>query len=457
MDEKSQPDWEKARVFVRDWLTSNNVKQISLAKEAGVNRSIISRFLKGKSLLDADSAIKIYSVLQKNMRAINRREFLKALGLLPLALSLGHTQSDIAPLSSVEKINPYEAGTQLLLLGIETAKHSWEEAIPIFFRAEKTFGPGSSQAARAACETIQQLINLGDCERATSEVNRVQADYRLIMDPETQAEFNRVQGWLDYYKGNFSNAEKSFKECINLAQLSGTEYRIGHIHHFLGRVYSDWGQISSNAQVLFHQSENHFAIALQNSLKYGNDANVAFEFFRQSQLFQAEGKYHEAQAYRKKSIQMFGRDMGRLHAEIEETKVLLEDGELRLPRIKAESALQEWAQIKYAKGISESLKVLGLAAYQEGNLSQALELSIATLCIYPFENQLNNAKFWGHVGEISEELALQIGRNRYRVLLSEMDGLIQERRNYFSYLNNVSADRSKQIASVLQRLKPKRN
>lgn len=74
----------------------------------------------------------------------------------------------------------------------------------------------------------------------------------------------------------------------------------------------------------------------------------------------------------------FRRDLMILHIDLEEARLALEDGEIRAPKRKAEEALRGWAQVKYAKGMSDALRILGTLEYIQGKPEKALELYIVS-------------------------------------------------------------------------------
>lgn len=445
----------EARVILQNWLVANKVKQSQLAREAEIHRSIISRFLKGRNL-DADSARKLYKVLEKSMSPVDRRTFLKALGLLPF---IALTPSDSSPklISQIDEKPPdsYEAGMRLFVSAMDTAQHSWEEAIPLFLQAEQAFGPASSQAARAACEAIQQFINLGEYERAEQEVRRVQNSYEQVMDPDTKSRLNGVIGWLEYYEGNLAESKKRFESCLELAQLTGVERLGDGANHFLGKIYSAYGQMSpqkQEADLLFHTAEKHFQVSFLSSLKRGNEGSQAFEIFRQSQLLQVWGDYQRARQFRNRAYQMFGRQSGVFHIGIAEANLALEEGEIRTPKLKAEDALSGWAHEKYARGMSNAITVLAIADRQQGKPIQAFELLVAALCIYPPQSPWKTNQLLSQIEDMRDWLVIQQGRRQHHLLVQNLFEKVRERKGYFSYLDCIVGERNNTIVQVFRLL-----
>jgi tetratricopeptide (TPR) repeat protein len=457
MDELIQPDGERGREFIKNLIDSSSTRSLrGLAKKAGIQPSIISRFLKGGAL-EVGSAIKLYMALPDDIDVVKRRTFLQVMGLSQLVSQLSPDLLPSGELQSRNPIasgNPTEVGTHLMALGYQLAPNSWEKAIPLFREAENAFGVASSQAARAALEAAQALVNLCDYDKAQAELLRIENTYRSIIDPETEAEWYRINGWLDYYQGDFAQAEKWLLSTVEIAKRTGVD-RLADFH-FLGRLYCDWGQVrrqQQEASSLFHKAEVFFDTAYKLQHKEGPDVSRAFDLFRKAQLLQAQHNRQKAQKLRTMARQMFDRDLAVLHVDLEEARLDLEDGETRKPKLRAEKALKGWAQIKYAKGMSDALRVLGVSEWIHGKPAQALELYAAALCIYPFENHLGNQKLWVSIVDLYSEIICKEGRKAYRSLMRRIQEFAEGQQGYFSYLANVSADRSADIARVLIRLR----
>jgi len=304
--------------------------------------------------------------------------------------------------------------------------------------------------------TAQMLLNLGDYDKTREEVIRIQHTYGSIMDPETEAELHRIRGWLDYYQGNFAQSENWFRKCLGIAEQTGIE-RIGDsAQHFLGRVYCDWGQTFRQKQevdLLLHKAEAQFDKALEIHRRWGDEFPIAFDLLRKAQLRRVQSNWQDAKQLRDKARQIFGRDLGVLHVDLEEARLALEDGEIRAPRLKAEEALRGWAQVKYAKGMSDALRILGTLEYIQGEPEQALELYVVALCIYPFEGHLDNRRLWTEISDIYSVMVYQGDRSGYHKLVQRIQESVKSQQGYFSFLNNVSADRSADIARIFNRLR----
>jgi tetratricopeptide (TPR) repeat protein len=454
----AQPEWEEIRQTIKGWLASRNRSIRSMAEEAGIQPSVVSRFLNQQSnALKTDSIIRLYAVLRKDMKPLERRDFLRAAALLPLAFLLGHDSVLASELEDIRasEVSRGEAGTRLMLIGNEVAQSSWKEAIPWFHRAEKVLGVGTSQAARAGLAAAQLFLNLGDHDRAGQEVIRVQHAYQPDMDRETLAEVYRIKGWLDYYHGRFPDSERWLRKCIGVSEETGVEALAESAQHFLGRVYSDWAQTQrekSQADLLYHNAQVQFDIAYQIHLRWGTESQRAFDLLRKAQSYQVQGDWREAFPLRNRAREMFRHELAILHIDLEEARWALLDGELRKPTVQAEGALRGWAEINYAKGMADALRILGTAECIQGSPERALEHYIAALCIFPFENHLANRQLWAEIADLRGDLLWREDRKAYSRLLQRIRESVEARAGRFSYLGSVTADRNTDVAQIFERL-----
>jgi tetratricopeptide (TPR) repeat protein len=334
-----------------------------------------------------------------------------------------------------------------------TRNYSWEKAILIYFEVEKILGLASSLAPWAALQAVLLQVTLGDFTQALMDITRIENTYLSIMDPETKAELHIVKGWVNYYQGNYAQAETCFSEPLAIALETGTERLAKDAEHFLGRLYCDWGQSFSQKQQnesLFHNSKSHLEEAYRLHSKFGTEINQAFDLFRKAQLQQVRNNAREARQLRDTARQMFGKDKAVLHIDMEEAKIAVADREYVESKVKAERALSGWSEVKYAKGIADSIKILGEANYIQGKLAPALELFLASLCIYPYKN-LANQQLWTKIIQLKSIILQQVNRNGYEKIMLQIQESMNERSGYFSYLNRLIVDRTPDISQILSR------
>lgn len=455
MLDPAKPDQGPARQIVRNWLTEQNRSLRNLAKEAGVQPSVISRFLHGETVLEEGSALKLYGVMRQALYPLDRKSFVETTGLTRLMAVFSRDT-----LFSDDTHAPaYDVGNRLMVAGYDLCNRAAHQAaIPLFRAAAQVLGVGSGQAAFAGCMIAQMFLNLGDYQQAQVEADQVQNTYSTVMDTETKAELYRIKNWIAYYLGNYPQSEQWLRERIKLGEEGGIERLTNP--HFLGRVYYDLGcqaQSKKEADRLFCQAAFCFDQAYQIALRWADDHNQAFDRFRKAQVLQMQGQWREAQKLRIQARQVFnngsvGGSIALLHIKLEEAKLLLEEGQIAVPKSKTEEVLRGWAQVKYPKGIGDSLKVLGDLEYIQGNPESALEIFAARLCIYPCDNYPSNRQIWSEMHNLQWEIVRHEGRNFYQQMLHRIQQLAEHRQGYFSYLDNITVDRTPDIARVMGKL-----
>src|SRR5205085_2123555 len=73
--------WNEARTQLRQWMAAHGLSQNRLARLAGLNRSIIHRFLEKDQPLSQKSAGKLYQTIRLNMDPAERQHWIEWLDL----------------------------------------------------------------------------------------------------------------------------------------------------------------------------------------------------------------------------------------------------------------------------------------------------------------------------------------------------------------------------------------
>src|SRR5689334_21615425 len=103
-----------------------------------------------------------------------------------------------------------------------------------------------------------------------------------------------------------------------------------------------------------------------------------------------------------------------MNIDVTEARLALrEGGGLGTARTKVENALACWAYIKRARGMANTLDLLGDDYKMQGQLDQALEQYIAALCLYPFEQQPMIHDLWEKIELTVHEIIREPNRPYY--------------------------------------------
>lgn len=81
-----KPDWIEARRMLREWITYHDHSVQDLAEEAGIHSRVLSEFFDGKATLKYNHILALYGAVSQKAEPLDRRMFLKVMGLLPLAV-----------------------------------------------------------------------------------------------------------------------------------------------------------------------------------------------------------------------------------------------------------------------------------------------------------------------------------------------------------------------------------
>jgi tetratricopeptide (TPR) repeat protein len=449
------------RRLIRDWMTTQQRSMKGLADEAGINRSILSRFLNGRSDLEAGTAIKLYNVMYRYLTTAQRRTFVEATGLLPLASALSpeFLYSPDQRYSNPAQIEPFQVGVNLMMGGHRLAGQLLcAEAIHWFRSAESILGRSSTLAARSACMTALMYAELSNYEQALTELARVPEQYTGIMDPATQELLYRVRGWITYYQGAYAEAEQMFKQCLSIAAESGDE-RLGETaQHFLGRVYGDWALGSRNPQQR-QQLVRKALAALDKAFDLHircafSDDHAGLDLVRKAQLLQAQSESTAAQELRDQARKIFRRNIHKLHIDLDEAQLMLENGEVEHSRHTVHEILEQWSAINKANGMAKALRVLGDIELVNGHPTDALEVYMAALCVHPeLGTSASDRDILEIVAEIRSEVIRREGHDHYHLLIQRIQEAAEARQGHFSYLNHIAAERRVAVAEILNRLK----
>ncbi len=450
--------WDKARQIIRIWLNSSNRSMRQMADEAGINVSVISRFVTGQSAtLTPRTVTKLYAILHHNLSTGDKQTLVHLTGLAPIIASYLGTNTLVpdAELSEQSFSRPHQLGFHLLGQGIKFWANR-QQSLSYFQQAEKAFGPGSGNAARAASLAANQLIELGDYAQAHAEIQRIQTTYAHTMKAETEWEFYRVGGWLYYSMGRYVESQQWCEHCIEIAQQMGQPELGETAHHFLARGLHERGKLADPRQrvAFFQKAEEHYDLAYKLHLTWDNKNTLAYDLFRKGQLARTQNNWREARYLYMEARQLFGKKPGRFSIDLEEARLEVANGEVKAPTLVAEDALRGWAVEHKAYGMAEALQLLGVIQMIQGNLEQAFTIISAGLCICPNSENPEQHQLWSLAAEIRDDIVRQHGFAYYKNLAQKVQDAARDRQGYFGFIDNVFGERNSHVDQVMNRLVP---
>jgi transcriptional regulator with XRE-family HTH domain len=445
--------WAAARQNLREWLAAHQKSQSELARLAGVNRSVVNRFLEKEQPLSMASAIKLYSVVKLDLDATERRRWVEWLHLEHMLASLGESLSP-----SPEAPNPLEPYANIKA-GFHWMNQAWAvlkdrtripESLSLFAKAEQAFGPYSSMAALAACGRIEQLINLSDVLQAEQEVFRVEQVYRQVMDPQTRKRFLDVRGWVAFDSCDYSAAIHIANELWKMER----EHSIGiYAEHFAGlaqlAIAERLDAHSPQRQRLLIQAEGNMRLMCHYAEQKGEIADIGFQHFRLAQILREQNRSHEANAEINYARRCFVGEAANGHIDIEEANLALLNGDTVHTRTRAEAAQEGWLEQYYAGGLGRAAAVAAMSFWMEGHAQQALEPAVVAAGIAPKGACFKGDRFIDLPGQINQDVRADLDARQHAAFIATLRERVYVRSGYFACLARVVPDRSGDVLALL--------
>ena len=449
--------WTAARQNLREWLAAHKQTQSDLARLAGVNRSVISRFLEKGQPLSTATAIKLYSVLKLSPDPSERQQWREWLHLEEMQASLGEPQSvmeedlpvTLGPYPNLEEGYHWLNQAWLLL----SQPGNIPRSQPLLVRAEQAFGLHSSMAALAACESIQQWINLGDLAQAEREVFRVEQSYQYVMDLQTRMEFLGVKAMAAYDQRDYLRTLQGTEEMKALGETYGFDTEYQHIAGLaqLG-LAEQLEEGNSQRQRLLQMAEENFRHMCVSAEKGGRKMHIGFMHFRLAQVLREQNRYGDALLHRRIAQQALQGDPAMGHLAIEEANIALLEGNTAHVPAKVESVQDGWQLVNYAAGLARAAAVETMSLMMDGHVEAALEPAVIAAIALPTGVCYKGDRFVDLPWQVSRELRRTLDAHRYITLIGSTREHVHTRSGHFACLAKVVPDRSAIALALLDKL-----
>jgi transcriptional regulator with XRE-family HTH domain len=451
--------WTAARRELREWLAAHKQTQSDLARLAGVNRSIINRFLEKEQPLSTDTAIKLYGVIKLNLNTAERQQWMAWLHLEELKATLDEPDPEAQnePYAPFGPFPNLQAGYYWLNKAWLLLEKSGNIPIslPVLAKAEHAFGPRSSMAALAACEIIQQQINLGNLAQAEREIFRVEQAYQSIMDLQTRLELLGVKAMAACDRRDYLRALQVTDELKALDQRYGisSEYQHKHIAGLaqLG-LAEQLEEGNSQRQHLLQLAEENFRAMCVNAEKSGIKMHIGFMHFRLAQVLREQRQYPEAQHHRHIAQQSLFGDPALGHLAVEEANLALLNGETDHVPAQVESVQDGWRRINYAAGLARAAAVETMSRLMDGHAEAALEPAIIAAVALPTGACYRGDRFIDLPWQVNRELRRTLDTRRYTALIGTVRTHICTYSDRCACLLHVVPDRSQDMLVLLSKL-----
>jgi transcriptional regulator with XRE-family HTH domain len=437
-------------------LAEHSRSQSDLARLAGVNRSVISRFLEKDQPLSMATAIRLYDALKSSMGPAECQQWVTWLDLEGVEVSLGDPSTvDEATHSLRSASSNIETGYQWLSRAWNVLRRERDipTALQLFAQAELAFGRYSTLAALAGCEIIQQYINLGYLARAGQEVLRVERAYSHVMDVQTQREFLQLKGMAAYDRQDYVRALQAVDELIVLEKTHGFHTMHQHIAGLSQLSLAErLDDANPEKQRLLGMAEENLRFMCRVARLTDDKMHVGFMTFRLAQAQREQGQHDVAARNCRLAQQCFIGDPALGHVRLEEANLALLDGETKRARARAEAATEMWLTIRYAGGLGRAAAVQAVSLWVEGRAQEALAPAVAAASIAPNGSCFKGWNFLDLPWQINRDVFPATDKHQYAALIDQMAEGVRLRSGHFSCLARVMPDRSGAALALLAKL-----
>lgn len=452
-------DWEAARRLTRDWLRHEGISAARLACRANVQRSVVSRFLKGQPITP-QTAARLCDAIQTTLSQSERITLMDAFGLSRYSQLAGFGVSNVVPESMTGwpvdvLISNTLIATRVWAMAVDTASRvSWIQAIPLFFEAERAFGY-SSTAARAGLQGVQMLINICDFTAAEREAIRIQTAYASEMDTVTRAQLAYMRGWTAFDRGEFECALKWFRQDIDLPEHGSTEYYIGCGHHFTARTLLEMSRLQTDSVTIarmLNEAEHHARKSLAWKIDHqAPQSQIGYDHLRLMEILDAQGRHDDARTHRRKANEIFAGEGPNLHIMVHTAEQDLDEGDTKRAIKKGLESLNGWRE--YTNGYARSAGIVAEGKLEEDKAAQALRYAALSHAFNPrYAHHRNRPSAIDLVNEASRLVLHQQGRRKHDALVQQTKEDAQSRAGEFAYLNRVPVDHTPALLALCDQL-----
>jgi plasmid maintenance system antidote protein VapI len=449
--------WRAARLQLREWLAMHHTTKSELARLAGVNRSVITRFLEKDQPLNPATASKLYRVLGLNSDPVEQQHWVQWLNLEDMKGLLSETpMCDMAP-SPLRLPSNMEQGSYWLNQGWAVLRKSRDilGAISMFRMAEQAFGRYTTMAPLAACEMIEHLLNLSDVAKAEREIFRVEQTYQSVMDVQSRSRLLANKSMAAHDRRDFVRSIQYADELRTLAQANGM--LIGH-EHLSGLSQLGMAETLSpsdpNRRRLLGMAEQNMRTMCRKAENAGEIWNLGFQYFRLAQVLREQGQAVEAERYCTRARRCFGYEFALGHIAIEEANLGLLNGQTSRARARAEAAREGWGTIYYAGGLGRCAAVTALSLWMEGRADEALEPAVVAASIAPYGTCYKGDAFVDLPWQIVPDARRNLDARQYAARIEQMREHVVLRQGHFACLTRVVPDRSADALALLAKMQP---
>ncbi len=442
MDEASRST--HLQTIVRNWLNRYGLKQAWLSDQAGLNRSILSRFLSDKTQIDEVTALRIYKVIKWRMNPLERDEYLEAADLRSLV-------DDVA-----DPANTWDTSGDVFITSMATGMallqkaqqaESYAMTLQYCREAERAFGAGSTNAAFVACTAARNLSMMGNLDEASDDLIRVGTQYAGCMDVPTQVHYAASCGYVEFDRANLTTAQKWFQRAIDICNATGNLQQAYESVDYMWLIPMERLRAAeSNATPDYHNLLAQADKALNQIYDYmqayhqGRHEMIAGYFHFRSQYRYLTGDVRGATRDMNQSISIVASaSPNSIHLlRLTQAEMALLQGETEQAHRLADMSMEACVALGYNSGISRILRIQSEAAFMEGDTTDALELALAAQCVNPLGTYHDRVKLSSVIAAANNAARTDHAPSHYRRLTHSLFDVATAQNGVFRVLSAVT-------------------
>lgn len=442
-------DTHTARDIVQAWMNQHDVTPTALAQAAGLDRTVVYRFLEHARPMQLRTAIRIYTAVQGLMDPQKRRALLIAFGLLEIAQMLssvdGSTQSTYVS-DEAKALIDLANGIELGRIG----RHV--EAVEKFRHASSIPMAHLGIAMYAACERVRSLIELGCLNAARDEVSRINTRFGNACGIVGLLELLSLRLQLAFALGDHAGAERMLRRLAFEAELHRATNRRSEALYYGALLRMADGMRAIDPK----RRDAHLAKAARylrlhddyESRRNSDDLTSGLRALRWAELHRARRADEDARSARRLAHQLLRSSSAMSSVCIEIAKIALERDQLSRSRILAAEAREIASSADHGLTVAHASYVLAIADMMEENYVSALDHAIVTAALIPswcYEDGTPAVDFMRSVTRSAITGFTAPQRIRFEQTLRQR---IEERRGPFAVLPSLSADKDRRQLHV---------
>ncbi len=443
-----------ARDIIVAWMIKNKATASTLAQLAGLNRTVVHRFLAHARPMQMRTSLRIYVAVHSQLDEEMRNTLIDALDLNDIRL-ITQTQRMKPPTPIIEE--GYAAGISILIRGIQLIEMQQSSAAAEVLRdAEQAMQIWRELALVAAYERVQCLIETSCYNSARSEIERIANAYGTCMGIESMLRMIALRGRLTFDLSELPDSWYWYRKLIDEAELHENTARRSEALCYMALIRLAHALRSNDPRRRqAHLSEAQRIFRLHDDYEKRSSTNshaAGFRALHWAQIHRARSDDVEARRARRLAHSLLRGTPAMHHLCLEVAKIALTYDQIERSRHLATEAHEIAVAADNGMGVAQSSYLLAITHDVEGNPFGALDHAIVAAALAPnwcYEDGTSAAEFMRYIVRANVARLEQTGRATFEPMLHTR---IVERRGAFAVLDKLHAAQDRTPLYVLGKI-----